>query len=92
MVSLVGAEYTMVQKPEPEDVAFWLGTNAGPLVEAAKQFGYEPYLGAWYNEQDRLWYLDVSVRACSVHSALTLAKRGKQKAIFDVSRNETIVL
>ena len=57
-------------------------------LKIAKQLN--AYVGFWFN--DGKVYIDISINAVYKEDALAFAKHEKQKAIFDVSRNETIYL
>lgn len=46
----------------------------------------ECYIGSWFNEQDELWYLDVSVQVDNLEEAFRIARENKQIAFWDCER------
>ncbi len=82
MVSAAGCEQVFDKLPNARTIAQFIRAN--PLRPGE-------YFGGWVDENG-LTYLDVSVQVESQSDALTLAKVCNQKAIYDLSKRETIYI
>ncbi len=48
------------------------------------------HIGAWFNQEDKTWYLDVPHVEKSLDTAVKLGQDNKQLGIYDLGRGETI--
>ena len=48
------------------------------------------FLGGWYNDNDKMFYLDISIVVKNLQKALKLAQENKQIAIYDIKEKKEI--
>lgn len=64
---------------------------AGYMTERRNVFDSAGHcLGAWYNAEADLWYLDVSIVVPTHRQALAEGRRNQQIAVYDLARGESI--
>lgn len=83
----------MVSVPGPEKTLKSLtarSVDAFTKAHAEKLSHPGAYLGVWFNEEDGLWYLDVSVNVQTRSQALKLGRKWSQIAVWDVANSAEV--
>ncbi len=85
-VALKGHELKLSKIPSVEKVAQWLSKrNRSILICCSGN-----YIGYWYNDDNSMYYLDISVLVWGRENALKLARQNKQLYIYHPFTNTPI--
>lgn len=85
----------MVSVPGPEKVLKALtarSVEAFVKTHERKLNFLGSYLGVWFNSEDGLWYLDISVNIRTRSAALKAGRKWSQIAIWDVANGSEITV